>query len=81
MLESYDSTIALRSNGNQALTVYARSELNNFYKIQGLAKMCSFLPVFGKISCYFLFYREYFIVGPINQYLIVKIKLLTLFQH
>ena len=52
-----------------------------FYKSQRGCKnvaFCLFLVRFPMIS---LFYRECFIGGPINQFLLVKIKLLTLLQH
>ena len=39
------------------------------------------LPYFVRFPVISLFYRKSFIVGPINQYLIVNIKLRTLFQH
>ena len=61
--------------------VYARLKLNNFYKSQGVAKFGGGLPFLVRYPVISLSYREYFIVGPINQFLIVKIKLLTLFQQ
>ena len=59
--------------------VYAWPKSNKFYENQGknLSFFCTFWVGFPVTS---LFCREYFIVGPVNQFLIVKIKLLTVFD-
>ena len=46
------------------LMVYAGLKLNNFYESQGITKQCRFLPIFGKISCYFFILRKVFYCWP-----------------
>ena len=48
--------------------------LNNFYESQGVAKFVVFCPFLVRLPIISLSYREYFIAGLINQFLVVKIK-------
>ena len=62
------------------LMFYARLTLNFFIKVRGLQIFVAF-PILVRFPVISSFYREHSIVDPINQFLIVKLKLLTLFQH
>ena len=57
---------------------YTRLKLNLYIKARGVAKIIVFWPFLERFPVISLFYREYFIVGLITQFLIGKIKLLTL---
>ena len=53
----------LQAESCSYLMIYAGLKLNNFYESQ-LQKFSGFLPVFGKISCYFFILQKVFYCWP-----------------